>query len=390
LKTGKLEQIQAKAVILATGGAGRIYKFTTNSAIKTGDGMALALEAGASLKDMEFIQFHPTALAKTGILITEAARGEGGYLLNNKGERFLKKYLPEKMELSPRDLITRAILEEIKAGHAFTGPYGPYIHLDIRHLGKKTIDEKLPFVREVATEYGDVDPVHMAIPIKPAQHYFMGGIHTNIKGETTLPGLYAAGETACVTIHGANRLGSNSLAECLVFGAATGKAVAQYVSSTDHPAKTANALKYEENLLNQILKKQGSESINNLKEEMATAMDRHAGITRDENSLNEGYKKIMELKERFQKISLNDQTRIFNSELTGYFELQNMLNLSETIIKSALARTESRGAHYRTDHPHRDDQNFQKHHLIAKNENGLDVTEIPVKITKWQPAERKY
>ncbi|HZD12162.1 MAG TPA: FAD-binding protein, partial [Candidatus Binatus sp.] len=237
IRTGEMTSILAKATILSTGGSGRIYKFTTNGWIKTGDGMALAYRAGVPLKDMEMVQFHPTLLPNTGILMTEAARGEGGYLINKDGERFLKRYLPGKMELGPRDIISRAEMTEIKEGRAFEGPYGPYVHLDVRHLGKDVIDSKLSFLKELAEKYVGVDPVHEPIPVRPGQHYIMGGVHTDKTGFTGMPGLYSAGEAACVSINGANRLGSNSLTECLVFGAVAGKEAAKYAahqSSSPH------------------------------------------------------------------------------------------------------------------------------------------------------------
>lgn len=388
-KTGEMQSIGAKAVIVATGGAGKLYGFTTNSAIKTGDGMALAFNSGAALKDMEFIQFHPTALPKTGILITEGARGEGGYLLNNKKERFLKDYVPEKMELAPRDLITRAIVQEIKEGRGFNGPYGSYVQLDIRHLGEKMIDEKLPLVREVAKEYGNVDPVYDPIPVKPAQHYIMGGIHTNVHGETTVPGLYAAGETACISINGANRLGSNSLSECLVFGAAAAKAAVENLSqkkTTPHAAQ----LKDEEKKRTEFLQHVGKEKISVIRSEMEGIMDQYAGVIREEKGLMHGLNEIKQLQERSKNISLNDKGKIFNTELINLYELRGMLVLCETVLTSALKRRESRGAHYRSDFPTRDDKNFLKHFLVVTSENGMQLRDREVAITRWQPEERKY
>src|SRR6059058_4461370 len=236
MKTGRFDAITARSVILATGGLGRVYAFTTNGNICTGDGMALAYRAGAGLKDMEMVQFHPTGLPFTGILITEAVRGEGGYLLNKDGERFLKRYVPNKMELGPRDIISRAEMSEINAGRGFEGPYGSYVNLDLTHLGKITIEDKLPFVKELAEKYLGIDPEHEPIPVRPGQHYMMGGVHTDMHGFTGMPGLYAAGEVACVSMNGANRLGSNSLTECLVFGAAAGRAAAQSAMSEISPS----------------------------------------------------------------------------------------------------------------------------------------------------------
>jgi len=394
LKTGKLVAFTAKVVILATGGAGRIYKFTTNSALNTGDGLALAYNAGAALKDMEFVQFHPTAMAKTGILITEAARGEGGYLINKNGERFLQKHLPEKMELGPRDMVSRAIVSEIYAGNSFEGPHGHYVHLDIRHLGEKLIDEKLPLVREIAISYGGTDPVYEPIAVRPAQHYTMGGVAVNLNKETGIPGLLAAGETACSTIHGANRLGSNSLSECLVFGALAGRTAAAHCHKTHaqkHPsADLAAQMKDEENRIDQHLKNDGKESLAAIRNEMQENMDHHAGILRSEKSLEFGLNKLMELRERVKNVGVGDKSTIFNTGLIALLELEGMLLICETIFKTALNRTESRGAHYRTDFHSRDDKNWLKHQLVVKSEGGPKITHQPVTITKWLPSERTY
>lgn len=391
LRRGKLAAFQAKAVILATGGAGKIYSFTTNGNIKTGDGMALALNIGAPLKDMEFVQFHPTGLPRTGILITEGARGEGGYLLNNKGERFMKNYLPSKMELGPRDIISRAIVSEIKAGRGFDGPYGKYVHLDIRHLGEKLIDEKLPLVRELAKDFAGIDPVHEPIPVMPVAHYFMGGVSTNLRAETPLPGLFAAGETACVSMNGANRLGSNSLAECLVFGKVAGENAADY-GEKSHVAMSlpTSALADEKNRLDALLKNEGSERVAAVRESLQKIMQEHAGIERDAETLKKGLAQILELQKRSKKISLSDRSELFNTELTALLELHNMLDVAEAVSRSAIARLESRGSHFRTDFPTRDDARFQKHLLVKKSESAMLIEEIPVTITKWQPQERKY
>jgi len=392
-KEGKLQTFSAKAIIMATGGAGKMYKNSTNGVIKTGDGMYLAYDAGAALKDMEFVQFHPTALPKTGILITEAARGEGGYLINNKKERFLKNYVPEKMELGPRDLISRAIINEYHKGNGFTGPYGKYMQLDIRHLGEKTINEKLPQIRELAIEFMHTDPVTTPIPVTTAQHYTMGGISTDIKGQTTIPGLLAAGETACVTMNGANRLGSNSLAECLVFGAEAGKNAAIYAKKNKTRSPSLAQIKAETKRIESILTNKGTENPFKLRDEMQETMDEHAGIIRNEKSLSTGIKKIKYLQKKFDKIQIKQTNKVFNNELITTLELAGMLKLAEITLTAAKTRRESRGAHYRTDYPKRNDKKFLNHLLITKKQKtnqSLTIKTTPVTITKWQPRERKY
>jgi succinate dehydrogenase/fumarate reductase flavoprotein subunit len=394
-KNGQQAIFLTKTIIMATGGAGRAYKFTTNSALNTGDGLILAYEAGAALKDMEFVQFHPTALAKTGILITEAARGEGGHLLNKKGERFLKNYLPEKMELGPRDIISRAIIQEIISGNGFEGPNCAYVHLDLRHLGKKTISEKLPLIREISIHFAATDPVLEPIAVRPAQHYTMGGISTSSDGASTLPGLFAAGEAACVSIHGANRLGSNSLAECLVFGASAGKNAANYCLSAKKITIPSNKQinlfsKSCNNKIKLLLSNDGHESIASIRSAMQENMDQYAGIIRDREGLKKGLHAIKDLQERSKRVTIKDKSLIFNTGLTELLELKAMLKTCEIILKCALLREESRGAHYRTDFPNRNDQKFLKHHLAHKTSAGLTITSQKVNITKWSPEARTY
>lgn len=389
-KEGELVTLSAKAVIVCTGGAGKMYANSTNGAISTGDGMALAYREGAALKDMEFVQFHPTALPKTGILITEAARGEGGYLYNVKGERFLKNYVPDKMELGPRDLISRAIIREYQAGRGFKGPYGNYVQLDIRHLGEKKINEKLPQIRELAKDFMHVDPVHEPIPVTPTQHYTMGGVGTNIQGETNIPGLFAAGEAACVTINGANRLGSNSLAECLVFGAEAGASAAKFSQKSKKRAPARSQIDQEEKRLHKIITHNGKENPYKIRYLMEKTVESSAGILRNEKELTGGISNIKDLKERFKKIHIKQKNMVFNSELVNTLELEVMLDLAEAVLIAAKARKESRGAHFRTDYPQRDDKKFLKHLLITKGPRGPKLSESPVKITQWQPAERTY
>jgi len=395
LRGGSMVAIQGKATILATGGCGRVYEFTTNGFIKTGDGMALAYRVGVPLKDMEMVQFHPTCLPGTGILITEAARGEGGYLINKEGERYMERYLPGKMELGPRDILSRAMIQEIKAGRAFEGPYGPYLGLDLRHLGETKIEERIPMVRELAENYVGIDPVHEIIPVRPGQHYMMGGVSTNMKGETSMPGLFAVGETACVSINGANRLGSNSLSECLVFGAACGLAAADFVkrkASYPRGALARDALKMEEaRVFDGLLgKERGKETVAGLRVEMQQLMERDVGIFRDDAALTNACGILEKLRGRFAAVGVADKERVFNTELTSVLELDLMLDIAATIAHSARDRRESRGAHSRTDFPQRDDANYLKHSLAFRTDGTPRIDYVPATITKWQPVERKY
>ena len=408
LRSGQLRPILAKAVILGTGGAGRIFPFTTNAAIKTGDGLAMAYLAGVPLKDMEFVQYHPTGLPGTGILMTEASRGEGGILVNKHGDRYLRHYdlgepldvtdprHPQKrtMELGPRDRLSQAFVKEQEKGDVFDGPYGSYIHLDLRHLGEKRIDRKLPFVRELARNYVGIDPVHEPIPVRPVVHYMMGGIHTDIQAATPLPGLYAAGECACVSINGANRLGSNSLTELLVFGARAGHNAARWARRQPPgdraPLERLAAAEQERIARDFINKRGGSERLAPLRTELQEAMESGAGIYRTEGSLRAAADKIAELKDRFRHLQLDDHSLTFNTELTAALELEGMLEVAEALAHSALARNESRGSHQRIDHPARDDERFLKHSLAYRTAAAPRIEHQDVVITKWPPAERVY
>jgi succinate dehydrogenase/fumarate reductase flavoprotein subunit len=394
IHTGEMQTVLAKAVIIATGGVGRAYAFTTNGAIKTGDGMAMAYRAGVPLKDMEFIQYHPTGLPGTGILITEAARGEGGYLLNRDGERFLKRYVPNKMELGPRDMLSRAIIAEVKEGRAFEGPYGDYVHLDLTHLGEEVIDAKLPMVRELAEKYVGIDPVHEPIPVRPVVHYTMGGVATDLHGQTTIAGLYAAGEAACVSINGANRLGSNSLSECLVFGAEAGRRAAEYAASRPTPPgnPAADLVRAEEGrIFDGILgKERGDEKVGTLRREMQEGMEKYVGIHRSEAGLKEGIGLLGRLKERYRNVLVADRGRTFNTELQSVLELGFMLDVAEAIARAAYHRQESRGSHARTDFPQRDDARFLKHSLAHATPQGPRIDYQDVVITRWPPEERVY
>jgi len=401
--TGKVQAIFAKAVVLCTGGCGKVFPYTTNANIKNGDGMALAYGAGAPLKDMEFVQYHPTGLPFTGILITEATRSEGGWLLNKDGYRYLQDYdlgKPEpkpvfrSMELGPRDRLSQAFVKEQEKGRTLVGPYGHYVHLDIRHLGQKLIDKKLPFVRELCLKYENIDPVKEMIPVRPVVHYMMGGIHTDIHGATSLAGLFAAGEVACVSINGANRLGSNSLTELLVFGARAGTAAAAFASQQRKPSPSvlAQAQDEERRLGERFLRKTGgTEKVAALRAEMQKTMEESAGIYRTASVLEEAARKLRKLQERFHDVSLEDRSYTFNTELIAVLELSYMLDVAEAIVHSALQRRESRGSHQRTDYPKRDDTQFLVHSLATRGENGSPRIEyLPVTITRWPPAQRVY
>jgi fumarate reductase flavoprotein subunit len=403
LMSGKIQAITAKAVILCTGGCGRIFPFTTNASIKTGDGMALAYRAGAPLKDMEFIQYHPTGLPFTGILITEAARAEGGYLVNKDGYRYLQDYnlgtpqpkpVLRSMELGPRDRLSQAFVKEQEKGRTIEGPYGPVVHLDLRHLGEKLINTKLPFVRELCTKYQNVDPVKELVPVRPVIHYMMGGVSTDINGATPLAGLYAAGEVACVSINGANRLGSNSLPELLVFGARAGKAAAEYAEQAHPPSKAilAQAIEEQERIEQQFLAKTtGRERTATIREELQKTMEASAGIYRTESSLVSGTETLRKLQERSAEVGLDDHSLTFNTDLIAALELSFMLDVAEAMVQSALQRTESRGAHQRTDYPKRNDEKFLAHSVVTRTSDGQPrVAYLPVKISRWPPGERVY
>ena len=403
LMTGKVQAITAKAVIICTGGCGKVFPFTTNANIKNGDGMALAYRAGVPLKDMEFVQYHPTGLPFTGILITEASRAEGGFLVNKDGYRYLQDYdlgtpqpkpVLRSMELGPRDRLSQAFMKELEKGRTFEGPYGPYVHLDLTHLGKTIIDTKLPFVRELCLKYENIDPVSELIPVRPVVHYMMGGVHTDILGATPLAGLFAAGEAACVSINGANRLGSNSLTELLVFGDRAGRAAAEYALQERplSPSIQAQAADEKKRLDREFLRKtSGNEPIAALRSEMQQTMEMSAGIYRTGTLLEEAQANVAELKERFRQVAIQDRSHTFNTELTAALELSYMLDVAEAVVECALHRTESRGAHQRTDFPQRDDERFLAHSLVSHRPDDQPKVEyLPVTITRWPPGERVY
>jgi succinate dehydrogenase / fumarate reductase flavoprotein subunit len=387
---GRIVPIRAKAVVLGTGGYGRIFLRSTNAVINTGSGCFLAYQAGVPLEDMEFVQFHPTSLYGTNILITEAARGEGAYLFNAKGERFMERYAPGHMELAPRDIVARAIQTEINEGRGFQAEY---VHLDFQHLGKERILDLLPGIRQIAVDFAAIDPVATPIPIQPAQHYSMGGIATNGDGETCLPGLFAAGECACVSVHGANRLGGNSLLDTLVFGKRAGaKAAEKARSEKVHLERSfleerLNAL---ESNLAKIFDRERKEPGFRLRDEMKASMTFQVGIFRSESELTSAREKIRALKGRSRNVGIKQHGLAFNNEIIQVLELEGMLAVAEVIIEGALARKESRGSHFRLDHPERDDTNWLRHTLAFITPDGPRLEYKNVTITSYPPKERTY
>lgn len=379
---GGLQALRAKAVILATGGSGRVFSTSTNAVINTGDGMALAYRAGLPLEDMEFVQFHPTTLKDTGILITEGARGEGGYLLNTLGERFMKRYAPEQMELATRSTVSLAIGQEIQEGRGVDG----CVLLDLRHLGRARILERLPQIRELALEFAGLDPIETPIPIRPGAHYQMGGVRTNAWGETDLPGLFAAGECACVSVHGANRLGGNSLLETIVFGRRTGLRAAESIRDCDLQPVSDRILHDEEHRLNTLLSNPGPERAWQIRDDLGRTMSLNLGIFRTKQSIQEALAAIQSLKIRGEQMCVQDKGQIFNTDLIQALELQCLLEIADTIIVSALGREESRGAHYRADFPTRNDAAWLRHSLSHRQADGPHLSYAPVTITRFPPA----
>jgi succinate dehydrogenase flavoprotein subunit len=393
-------------VVLATGGYGRAWRITSNALSCTGDGMAVAYRRGIPLEDMEMYQFHPTGLYKVGILLSEAARGEGAYLLNKDGERFCVRYAPTLEELAPRDMVSRFIVQEIAEGRGIDGK--DYVYLSVAHLGKEKIDAKLPDITDFARNYLGVEPYYEPVPIQPTAHYAMGGVPTDIEGRvvmdeknTVLPGLYAAGEVACVSVHGANRLGTNSLVDLIVFGRRAGKHIAsQWLPAAEFAPLPADADAYATEMVESLLaRSQGSgkkgatgETQERIRQELRDEMMEKVGVVRDEASLTAMQRKIAELKERWNAVQLMDTTRTFNTELMEVIELGNLIECSEATVAGALARKESRGGHYRSDYEKRDDVNFLQHTLAYRSERAgdPDLRYKPVVITEFQPKERKY
>jgi succinate dehydrogenase / fumarate reductase flavoprotein subunit len=395
LATGDVVAFHSKAVLLATGGAGKIYKTTSNALASTGDGMALAYRAGAPLEDMEFVQFHPTGIYKLGILISEAARGEGGFLRNAEGERFMERYAPVIKDLAPRDLVSRCILEEIRAGRGIDGQ--DYVHLDLTHLGADVIGRKLAEIVGFARTYAGVDAAREPIPVQPTCHYMMGGIAGNADGEvivdaagTQLAGLYAAGECACVSVHGANRLGCNSLLDTLVFGRRAGVAMGDFIRSVKPRKPSAEFRKQAESRLAELMAGGGTEKIGAIMADMQQTMMEHVSVFRHAAGLQAALSRIRELKQRCARISIQDKGRCFNRNLLEAVELGHMLDLAEVITAGALHRQESRGAHWREDFAQRDDGNFLHHTMVRLSGEGPQIFSRPVTITRFQPQERTY
>ena len=403
LATGESRLIRANACIIATGGASRVFKFTTNSYSCTGDGTALALRAGLSLKDMEFVQFHPTALVPTGVLITEAARGEGGYLLNSKGERFMKAYAPSKMELAPRDIVSRSIITEINEGRGIADQESGLQHvlLDLRHLDHRAIEEKLPMVREITMKMINLDPFNEPIPVRPAAHFTMGGINTNINGQvmrdmnSAVSGLWAAGECSCVSVHGANRLGSNSLSQCAVWGRMTGISAAEYLSRNgtkqDVDSKVAElyAAK-EEDRIARLIGGNGQNDPYRILADLRDTMDMNLYVYRNEKGMSAAKKDIERMASDFKSIAIKDKGKRFNTNIRDVLEIENLICLAQAITECAIRRKESRGAHSRTDYASRNDNEWLSHTVIRMENGNPEIAYQPVRITKWKPEERKY
>lgn len=399
LATGEIHVFHAKAVVLATGGSGRMYKTTSNAHTLTGDGIGIVFRKGLPLEDMEFHQFHPTGLAGLGILISEAVRGEGGRLLNGEGERFMERYAPTIVDLAPRDIVARSMVLEVLEGRG-AGPHKDYVYIDVRHLGAEVLEAKLPDITEFARTYLGVDPVHELVPVYPTCHYVMGGIPTTVTGQVlrnntaTVPGLYAAGECACVSVHGANRLGTNSLLDINVFGRRAGIAAAAYAQDHDFvelpPQPEAMVVDWVAN----ILSEHGNERVADIRGALQQSMDNNAAVFRTEETLKQALKDIHSLKERYSRITVHDKGKRFNSDLLEAIELGFLLELAEVTVVGALNRKESRGGHAREDYPNRDDTNYMRHTMAYKQGTDLlsDITLDfkPVVQTRYEPKERKY
>ncbi len=400
IKDGHLEVVRAKAVMFATGGYGRVFNTTSNDYASTGDGLALSALAGVPLQDMEFVQFHPTGLYPVGVLISEAVRGEGAYLRNSEGDRFMANYAPSKMELAPRDITSRAITLEIRAGrgiHPDGTAGGPYVHLDLRHLGRDKIMSRIPFCWEEAHRLLGIDAVEEPMPVRPTAHYSMGGIPVNIDGQVRsgpdglIEGFFAAGECACVSVHGANRLGSNSLLECVVYGKITGAAIAPYVQNRKLPE--VDEQRYLEEAaasIQSLLDKPGKYRIGEVRQQLQDAMSEHCGVFRTEEVMQEGFTKLDQFQEQYQEVYLDDKGKLWNTEIIEALELRNLIVVAKLILGSAITRKESRGAHSREDYPQRNDEQFLKHTLSYYSPMGIDIAYRSVAMGMFEPQERKY
>ncbi|MGB8133614.1 MAG: FAD-binding protein [Nitrososphaeraceae archaeon] len=391
MKSGDFVVFKAPAGIICTGGAGRIYSFSTYSYSSTPDGLDMAYRAGLGLKDMEFVQFHPTGILPSGILVTEGARGEGGYLVNSDGERFMKKYAPEKLELAPRDVVSRSMIREIQEGRGIVHESGAAcLTLDLTHLGEETIKSKLAGIREIGIKFSGVDIVKEPIQIRPVCHYMMGGIHTNIDGSTEISGLWAAGEASCNSTHGSNRLGANSTSECLVWGRITGKLAVQYASNKDSPSINGEQVhKEEKRIYDRIFRGRGQVNPYEVRKSLTDNMDDKAYVFRDNEGLSEGIKRLSELRDMTWK-HVDDRAKEYNTNFFNVMEADSMFRIAEVVLMGAYIRRESRGAHARTDYPKRDDLNFLKHTLAYYSDSQPHMTWHPVTFTRYAPVERKY
>jgi len=393
MPTGRFLAMRGKALLIASGGFGNLYGFTTYSQTVTGDGQAMAYRAGLALEDPEFIQFHPTGLVPSGILMTEGCRGEGGYLRNNQGERFMQKYAPKMMELGPRDIVSRSMMTEILEGRGFAGPDGlDFLHLDLTHLGAERINKRLPLIREVCMKFVGLDPIVEPIPVRPVAHYTMGGIEADISGATAIGGIWAGGEVACTSLHGANRLGCNSTTECLVWGTITGREIVKYLRGSPSLAQLPDekVAAEDKRIFTDLFQQQGDENPYEILNELHSVMDSCFGVFRTGEQMATGLEKIRNLKTRFGKVSIKDSGRVYNSNLQDVLELQNLLDIAEAVATAALAREESRGAHARRDFSVRDDAKWLKHTLARYSPSGPQLDYKPVRITRWRPVERKY
>ena len=386
MRTGELHVMKANAVIIASGGVGRVFEPSTNALICTGDGISLAYRAGAGIMDMEMVQYHPTTLKNNGALMSEAARGEGAYLLNAEGERFMEKYAPNMMELASRDVVSRSEQTEINEGRGIDG----CVLLDARHLGEKLINERLSQIRQLGIDFAGKDLVTDPVPIRPGMHYIMGGIKTDVDGLTSIPGLYAAGETACVSVHGGNRLGANSLLDTLVFGRRSGQHASEWVKNQSSALVDDSYLNTDREAIQNLLNRDTGEMFGQIRLNLGQTMNKHLAVYRDQKGMEQAKSDLAELKNRYSSVIVQDKNKIFNTNLIFTIELGFMLDCAETTIIGALERKESRGAHTRTDMPDRDDKNWLKHIVVSQIDGKPKVDYLPVNITKWQPQERKY